>query len=94
MLLLTSPSSKSQVDLLNMKGGVEPDLNSRVVLQGAHREEIVRSLFVDTSNDTIFTAGEDGCIKAFGLLEAEEATSAVTSTSKGKKSTEVRYKPY
>ena len=86
--------SESQLDLVSMKGGVEPDLDSRIVVQGAHGEEIVRSLFVDTSNDTIFTAGEDGCIKAFGLAGTQEPGTTGAKTSKGKKGTDLRYKPY
>ena len=77
-----------------MKNGTEPDLDNRIVLQGAHGEDIVRSLFVDIGSDTIFTAGEDGCIKAFGLAKNQEAAVATTKGSKGKKSTDTRFKPY
>ena len=76
-----------------MKSGVEPDLTSRIVLQGAHGEEIVRSLFVDANSDTIFTAGEDGCVKAWGA-SSTEGDLVPARPSKGKKSAEERYKPY
>jgi WD repeat-containing protein 89 len=77
-----------------MKGGAELDPDNRVVLQGAHGEEIVRSLLVDTSTDTIFTAGEDGCVKAFRPAAASTPAADTVKSSKATKKTETRYKPY
>lgn len=79
-------------------------------LEPAHGEEVVRSIFVDdqviqmscvfrsiankTQAGVIYTAGEDGHIRAFRPMEATE-TSKIPKTSKSRKTTsEQRYKPY
>ncbi|KAJ9611764.1 hypothetical protein H2200_004948 [Cladophialophora chaetospira] len=59
--------SQSRVDLVKVERGTGISLDQRIVLQGAHGEEIVRSVYVDEENGTIFTAGEDGRIAAFRL---------------------------
>ena len=88
------------------------DMIRSVVLEDAHGEDIVRSLFVDdqvssrnllrhcskSSDDAqtgvIFTAGEDGHIKAFGPASSENASSSTTKASKAQRTTKDRYKPY
>jgi hypothetical protein len=84
--------------------------DSRFVLEGAHGEEVVRSLFVDeavsqflyaqgdlliaTKTGMIFTAGEDGHIKSFRAQDNTNQTPATYKTSKSKRASESRYKPY
>ena len=68
-----------------------------VRLQGAHGEEVVRSVYVDESG-TIFTAGEDGHLNAFINQEGTQESTLETSKHKRKGSkyttTGNRYKPY
>ena len=39
--------SKSQVDVVSIRGDGTLDLDHRIILEGAHQDEIVRSLFVN-----------------------------------------------
>ena len=69
--LLTIPRySRHCLELvpLNIKPGVSTDFDKEntIRLEGAHGEEIVRSFcFGDDIAGTVFTAGEDGCVKAW-----------------------------
>ena len=67
-----SYSSQQYLDLvpLNIERGraVGFDKENTVRLEGAHGEEIVRSLcFGDDISGRVFTAGEDGCVKAWRM---------------------------
>jgi len=60
--------SKQELDLVALRlteGSWELDPYNTIRLPGAHGEEIVRSMYFDHSAHTIFTAGEDGKIKAW-----------------------------
>ncbi|RMD40127.1 hypothetical protein DV735_g5006, partial [Chaetothyriales sp. CBS 134920] len=105
--VLSRPRVKSQVDLINMKGGLEPDLQNKTVLQNAHGGEIVRTLYIDTaSGNTIFSGGEDGCVKAWHPADVppQQGLSAANSnidkkfkkhSRPGKRnSLDARYTPY
>ena len=73
--------SKQQLDLVplrHMRSDWKFDSDNAVRLSGAHGEEIVRSMCFDHGSDTIFTAGEDGKIRAWrtngeGDVEASPA---------------------
>ena len=92
-------SSEPRVDLVHLSG---PDnfrlvLDETVRLMGAHGEEVVRAIYVDSSG-TIFTAGEDGNINAF--VAQEGAQDSITESSKHKRreskhtASSNRYRPY
>lgn len=65
MLHLTTTStdpvscSKSRVDLVKLQRGSQLDLDQRIVLENAHGEEVVRSIFPDQA-----------VCKAFSLLRS------------------------
>ncbi|KAJ9646870.1 hypothetical protein H2204_000562 [Knufia peltigerae] len=90
--------SKSRVDLVKLQRGRPLDPSQRIVLENAHGEEVVRSIFPDEANGVIFTAGEDGRIMAFRPKEAAQTASSspTIKTPKSKKggSTDTRYRPY
>ncbi|KAK4943792.1 hypothetical protein LTR10_016695 [Elasticomyces elasticus] len=88
--------SKSRVDLVKLSRGSGFDLSQRIVLEGAHGEEVVRSIFADDATGTIFTAGEDGRIAAFRQSEGQSVSSPASTTLKLKKglTADARYKPY
>ena len=59
---------KQQLDLVPFRHvgtSWEFDLGNTIRLPGAHGEEVVRSMFLDHDANAIFTAGEDGNIKAW-----------------------------
>jgi len=103
-------ASMSRVDLIPISDANQLDLTRRIILDGAHGEEIVRSLFVDdevrdfvechhvadrsAQSGVVFTAGEDGCIKAFGPSESLSQQTTPSKSSKFKKGSDNRYKPY
>ncbi|RMZ87077.1 hypothetical protein DV736_g5694, partial [Chaetothyriales sp. CBS 134916] len=108
-IVATGSHSKSQVDLINMKGGIEPDLQNKTVLQNAHGDEIVRTIFIDTANSYIvFTGAEDGYVKAWhpadvpphqdlgGVQTSIDKKSKPAKHSRPRKrsSVDARYKPY
>ncbi|KAJ0420482.1 WD40-repeat-containing domain protein [Aspergillus carlsbadensis] len=68
-------------------------------LPGGHGEEVVRSVYVDEQNQSVFTCGEDGFVRAW-KPEADEAqagpdTGTATPRAKEKRPKEkARYKPY
>ncbi|KAL3468193.1 WD40-repeat-containing domain protein [Aspergillus heterothallicus] len=68
-------------------------------LPGGHGEEVVRSVYVDEQNQSVFTCGEDGFVRAWkpegeATQDGPDALSA-TPRGKEKKSKEKgRYKPY
>ncbi|ETN45357.1 uncharacterized protein HMPREF1541_09188 [Cyphellophora europaea CBS 101466] len=78
--------SMSQVDMVPIGSAGSLDLNNRIILQGTHGEEIVRSIFV--KDNMIFTAGEDGRVQAY-RASSSQSTQKPTKTKK-----ESRYKPY
>ncbi|RMZ76793.1 hypothetical protein DV737_g4631, partial [Chaetothyriales sp. CBS 132003] len=108
-IVATGSHSKSQVNLVNMKGGFEPDVQNMAVLQNAHGNEIVRTIFIDTANScTIFTGAEDGHVKAWhpadilphqdlGCLDTgseKKPQAAKHSRPRKRSSIDARYKPY
>lgn len=100
----------SRVDLVPIQDAQSLNLERRIVLEGAHGEEIVRSIIVDETvrnaaehpvpftynlqHGTIFTAGEDGQIKAFRATERLPVEITSPISSKSKKAAGGRYKPY
>lgn len=61
-------ASRESFELIHMtKGGASWTLDkaTAVYLPGAHGSEIVRSFCVLDAEQVVFTAGEDGCIKAW-----------------------------
>ncbi|OCT47725.1 putative WD repeat-containing protein [Cladophialophora carrionii] len=84
--------SYSRVDLVKLDRGIGLSLDQRIVLEGAHGEEIVRSVYVDDENGTIFTAGEDGRVAAF--RPRDSAPPVTPAKAKVKKVSDARYKPY
>ena len=67
---MISCSSRQNLDLvrLNLRPGLSADFekDNTICLEGAHGEETVRSLyFGEGFAGTVFTAGEDGCVKAW-----------------------------
>ncbi|KPI44275.1 putative WD repeat-containing protein [Cyphellophora attinorum] len=87
--IATGSHSKSRVDLVAIQPDGNFDLQNRIVLEGAHSEEIVRSIFTSDETGLIYTAGEDGQIQVF----REAAGTSETSSRKSKKEGG-RYKPY
>lgn len=72
------------------------DNGNAIRLQGAHGEEIVRSVYLDRSIETVFTAGEDGCVRAFraagtSVGSTSPSTSSVKRSNKGE---DRRFRPY
>lgn len=45
--VLTVLHSRSRVDLVKVDRGVGLSLNQRIVLEGAHGDDIIRSIYVD-----------------------------------------------
>ncbi|EXJ89818.1 hypothetical protein A1O3_02885 [Capronia epimyces CBS 606.96] len=88
--------SQSRVDLVKVDRASKLDLDQRIVLEGAHGEEVVRSIFADETNGIIYTAAEDGLIAAFGPAEQPASSADRSKGSKLKKGnvTDTRYKPY
>lgn len=72
------------------------DADNIIRLQGAHGEEIVRSICLGGSDETIFTGGEDGCVKGFvsAGTSIESSSQPASSLRKGKKGEGRRFKPY
>ncbi|KAI9892123.1 MAG: hypothetical protein M1814_001829 [Vezdaea aestivalis] len=69
-----------------------------VLLPGAHGEEIVRSVYVDGKIGAVYTAGEDGAVRLWREIEADEDVIRTSKTGKSARSSLVRkeaqYKPY
>jgi WD40 repeat protein len=42
-----------------------PDLANRLVFQGGHGEEVVRSLYIDDRSQVVYSGGEDGIVKVW-----------------------------
>ena len=83
------------------------DLKASITLPGAHEEEIVRSIAHKPGACMLYTAGEDGCIKAWRLPDMDECLhdpESASSPSHPKRrrpkdnnhhrSGVIRYKPY
>ncbi|KIY02828.1 uncharacterized protein Z520_01293 [Fonsecaea multimorphosa CBS 102226] len=85
--------SNSRVDLIRVNRGVGLNFDQRIVLENAHGGEVVRSIFADETDGTIFTAGEDGRIMAFRPQGSGLATTP-TKATKSKKIADTRYRPY
>lgn len=90
--------SNPHIDLVPLTANPRFALSTQNVVrvQRAHGEEIVRSAYLDRSAETIFTAGEDGCVKSFRATDrsveaAGQQGSFVKETKKGKAG---RFKPY
>ena len=69
------PVSKQYLDLISLRSSSSWTFqqSSTIRLPGAHGEEIIRSLYIDQLSQAIFTAGEDGLIKAWRIPETNPA---------------------
>ncbi|KAL8757838.1 MAG: hypothetical protein Q9199_001909 [Rusavskia elegans] len=69
-------SSLHQLDVVPLRRGSEWTLDTANTLRlpGAHGEEVVRSLCFSRDGNTIFTAGEDGLVKAWRSPEDPTVT--------------------
>ncbi|CAF9941684.1 MAG: hypothetical protein ALECFALPRED_009264 [Alectoria fallacina] len=100
--------SKQHLDLIPLRKASDWsfDPSQTIRLSGAHGEEIVRSIHVNHEDGTIFTAGEDGLVKAWrtstGTGEEQEQIEVGRPSKKKKKKRSVvdggnesgRFKPY
>ncbi|OJD32959.1 wd domain-containing protein [Diplodia corticola] len=106
--------SEQRLDLLPLHGPPEGkplayscSLEDCVRLSGAHGEEIVRDIFIDSQSSTIFTCGEDGKVRSWSAQgfggqqhgETEVADDKKSSKEKKHKKKDKekgkdRYKPY
>lgn len=98
--------SKQHLDLVPLRLTNDWSLNSSqtIRLSGAHGEDIVRSMHVNNEDGAIYTAGEDGLVKAWrtstGGGEEQEQAEAERPRKKKKKSIvdggneSGRFKPY
>ncbi|KIW28292.1 uncharacterized protein PV07_07968 [Cladophialophora immunda] len=86
--------SNSRVDLIRLSRGLGLSLDQRIVLENAHGGEIVRSIYADETDGTIFTAGEDGRIMAFRPQTGSGLPPTPAKTTKSKKAQDARYRPY
>ena len=83
-----SHASRQSLDLIPLRSKpgntVDFDEENAVRLEGAHREEIVRSVCLgDAASATVFTAGEDGRVRAWRVpSDADQAESGTTRTNK------------
>lgn len=53
------------------------DRSNNIRLPGAHGEDIVRSLYLNGDGSTIYTAGEDGLIKAWRAPEEDDSNALI-----------------
>lgn len=73
------------------------DLSSKHILEPAHGDEVVRAIVIDDKTSVVFTAGEDGQIRAFKQISANQTSplqASKTTKSKAERRSETRYKPY
>lgn len=63
--LTTVVCRNPHVDLVPLSDNGKLRLDKRLTIVGAHGEEIVRDLYGDFASETVFTAGEDGAVRAF-----------------------------
>ena len=54
-----------RVDLVPITASGQLKPNKMLTLVGAHGEDIVRHVYADFSSETVYTAGEDGFVRAF-----------------------------
>ncbi|KIW87335.1 uncharacterized protein Z519_11971 [Cladophialophora bantiana CBS 173.52] len=85
--------SNSRVDLVRVSRGTGLSLDQRIILENAHGGEVVRSIYADETDNTIFTAGEDGRIMAFRPQGSLLQTTPAKAT-KSRKVPGARYSPY
>ncbi|KAL8673059.1 MAG: hypothetical protein Q9168_002521 [Polycauliona sp. 1 TL-2023] len=106
-ILVAGSHSLHQLDLVPLHHGSKWSLDraNTLRLPNAHSEEVVRSLCFSKDGDTIFTAGEDGLVKAWRLSEEPAVTTKAknpgqhTDQKREKQSTSdknqgARFKPY
>ncbi|KAL4909760.1 hypothetical protein BDW74DRAFT_173256 [Aspergillus multicolor] len=64
-------------------------------LPGGHGEEVVRSIYIDEQNQSVFTCGEDGFVRSWRPgTEQGQATPVETPRKEKKMKEKGRYKPY
>ncbi|RDW90070.1 WD repeat protein [Aspergillus mulundensis] len=64
-------------------------------LPGGHGEEVVRSVYVDEQNQSVFTCGEDGFVRTWKPETEQGQDNPVETPRKEKKTKEkARYRPY
>lgn len=100
--------SKSQVDIVRLTAAGALDLSDRIVLQGAHGEEIVRSVLINdtvsarnrTKSVTYADPVQDNVIYTAGedgkiqAFRSDGALQNMPKTSSKSKKKEGRFKPY
>ena len=70
--------SRQRLDLIPLRHAFSWDLDAEatVRLPGGHGEEIIRSMVVDNGSSCVFTAGEDGMVRAWRMPEGESVAEA------------------
>ena len=63
-------------------------------MQGAHGEEIVRTVYVDEEAGRVFTGGEDGVVKVWSATDDQNQSIRTSPEAATKKAPHHRYKPY
>jgi len=100
VILAAGSHSTSTLDLIPLNHAVawEVDLSRTVRLSGAHGDEIVRTVYIDSQSSTIYTGGEDGAVKAWRPDEAADSSAHFGPTRTKRKrdgvADENRHKPY
>ncbi|OAX78735.1 hypothetical protein ACJ72_06955 [Emergomyces africanus] len=76
--VVSGKTSEQRLDLtpLVTSPKFDLDLANTWRIQGAHGEELVRSVFLDDKSKTIFTCGEDGHVRSWKLDENDELDKA------------------
>lgn len=91
----------SRLDLVRLDSATDLEtkpqlnLNHKLTIEPAHGEEVIRSIYIDDETQTIYTAGEDGYIRASVVAgQSDSAVPKTPKTLKHKKVSDGRYKPY
>ncbi|MCJ1391859.1 hypothetical protein MMC18_004726 [Xylographa bjoerkii] len=99
-MIAAGSHSTSTLDLIPLKytAGWEMDMSRTVRFSGAHDDEIVRTVYIDSQSSTIYTGGEDGTINAWRPDEAADSSAHFGPTRTKRKRDSVadgnRRKPY
>ena len=59
------PCRNPRVDLVPITGSGKLKPDKTLTLVGAHGDDVVRDIYADFRSETVFTAGEDGFVRAF-----------------------------
>lgn len=85
--MYSSKNSSQHVNLVPFSGDWNLDQDNAISIADAHGEDIVRSVCL--IGETIFTAGEDGSIRAWRVGQE-----VAKKTKHARRQSDVRYKPY